>query len=904
MALTTLQDVIESLKARKKHEAIIAFQREDVERISYEELALRIEHMAAGFIGIGVTKGDRIALLAPNQTDWVVAAFAGIHVGATIVPIDVQLPDKNLEHVLRDAEPRVICTVAAQTDRIRKAYSAPHKIILLEKVDDRKSAHVPAGPIPHLDANDPAVLFYTSGTTGLPKGVPLTHRNLIHQLNVMIEIGLATPKDRLFLPLPMHHVYPFVMGMLLPLALGAPIVLPGGMTGPQMTRAMRDGKVTVVVGVPRLYTALLDGVERNAAAEGKIPGALLKSAFAVSVFMRKATGLRIGTLLLGSVGRKIGPHIRLAASGGAALPPSVAYKVEALGWNIATGYGLTETSPLLTMNYPGQSQLKSAGKPIRGVEMRIETGKMGEGEKSSKSAAEENKSAGEVVVRGPNVFAGYRNLPQKTSEAFTDDGWFRTGDLGSIDRRGFLHLTGRVSTMIVTQGGKHVQPDDVEAVYQKHPAIREIGVLQKDGKLVALVVAKSHESTTEKGAAIKKALDEQGRRLRPFERVVDFAITSEPLPKTRMGKVQRHELALRYERAKAGTSESKKSGPMPIAEMTGEDQELLRDSAAAATWDWLIARSPRGRLTPDSSLRMDLDVDSMEWLNLTLEIGQRAGVELSDEAIGRIETVRDLLQEVAGAKKGHGANLEEVFKSPRKFLDEEKQKWLRPLNRVQVVLARVLYFVMYLLMRAVFRVRGEGMEHLPSHGNVVIAPNHASYLDPFAIAAVLDYARLRNVCWAGWTGAAFRGPLTRSASRLGRVVPIDSERSVLSSFALAAAVLNRGDTLVWFPEGSRSEDGKLQKLQAGIGILLENHAATVIPTHIEGAYEALPRGASFPKPREIRVTFGRAVTSEELEKEGKGDTPAERITDALAKRLQKLARSVRTHASAVEHVNS
>jgi long-chain acyl-CoA synthetase len=909
MALTTLADVIESFDAHGRREAIIAFQREGMIRVYFAELASRIDHMASGLMGAGVAKGDRVAVLAPNQVNWVVAAFAAIRAGAMLVPIDAQLPDETLAHVLRDAEPRVLCTVAVQADRVRKSGVAPHTIVLLDEAEGQKAAgraHAKGkkgrGP-PRLDAGDAALLFYTSGTTGAPKGVPLTHRNMVHQLNVLMELGLVNHRDRLFLPLPLHHVYPFVMGMLLPLSLGAPIVMPGGLTGPQLTQAAREGRVTVIVGVPRLYGALLDGVKREAAGAGKAPAALLKVALGLSTLIRKASGLRVGKYLLSSVGRRIGPRIRLVASGGAALHPDVAYQLESLGWRVATGYGLSETSPLLTMNYPGSSQLTSAGRPIPGVELRIDPVAPPEGESKLERPASQKRGEGEVVARGPNVFEGYLNLPDKTREVFTSDGWFRTGDLGSIDRRGFLHLTGRASTMIVTQGGKHVQPDDVEEVYRRHPAIREIGILQKDGRLVALVVPAGTGSEG-KGkaddAAVRKALDAQGRRLRPFERVAEFAITREPLPKTRMGKVQRHELLERFERAKSGKGESKKAGPMPASEMSGEDQELIRDEGAAAVWDWLAERSPRARLAPDSSLRMDLEVDSMEWLNLTLEIGRRAGVELSEEAIGRVETVRDLLQEVATAAKGaggKGSQLDEALKNPRKFLSDDQRKWLRPLNPVQAFLARALYSVNRLLMRTCFRVHAEGLEHLPAHGNYVIAPNHASYLDPFAIAAALDHARLRKLCWAGWTGAAFRGPLTRAASRLGRAVPIDSDRAVISSLALAAAVLKRGDGLVWFPEGSRSADGALQALRPGIGILLEHHAAMVLPTHIEGSHEAMPVGSFLPRPHRIRVTFGEAVSSEDLDCEGKGGEPGERITSGLEKRLRKLAKKVRPHAN-------
>ncbi len=906
MALKTLGDLVSSLAPRGEHDAIVAFGRDEPVQIKFPDVASRVEHRGAGLMGAGVVKGDRVGLLAPNHPNWIIAALAAIRAGATVVPMDVQLPDKTLAHILGDAKPAVLCTVSTQAERIRKIHAAPHTIVLLDEEEVGKAGRnvKPHKGAPGLDGSDIALLFYTSGTTGMPKGVPLSHQNMIHQLNVLAELGIVRHADRLFLPLPLHHVYPFVMGMLLPLSLGARIILPAALTGPQLTKAMRQGKATVIVGVPRLYGALMDGVDRQAAAKGKIPGALLRAAFGLSAFTRKATGLRIGKYLLGSVGRKIGPNVRLAASGGAALPPHVAYRLESLGWNVVAGYGLSETAPLLTLNYPGQSRLTTAGKPIPGVELRIDKPQPKQPEEPAKKgshAAPEpeepaanpnaNPHEGEVVARGPNVFSGYLNLPEKTKEAFTPDGWFRTGDLGSFDHSGFLHLTGRASTMIVTQGGKHIQPDDVEAVYQKNAAIKEIGILQKEGKLVAIVVPAHADSGKSQEAAIGRAIEEAGRHLRTFERVSEFAITAEPLPKTRMGKVQRFQLAERFDHAKSGKGESKKTGPMPESEMSGEDRELLRDPAAAAVWQWLIERAPRARLTPESSLRLDLNVDSMEWLNLTLEIGKRAGVELDEEAIGRVETVHDLLLEVSLAAKGDGSQLEQALAEPRKAISNEQKSWLKPLSATQAFFSGLLYSLARIVMTVFFRVRADGLENLPAKGNFVIAANHNSYLDPFAIAAVLSNKRLRRINWAGWTGAAFRGPITRTASRLGRTIPIDPRRAIISSLALAAAVLKRGDSLVWFPEGARSEDGKLAELRPGLGILLAHEPTLIVPAHIEGSFEAMPRDARLPRPHRIRITFGEPVESKSLAKEGKNGEPSDRIIEGLTQRLQSLAKS-------------
>src|SRR5439155_25882836 len=249
-----------------------------------------------------------------------------------------------------------------------------------------------------------------------------------------------------------------------------------------------------------------------------------------------------------------------------------------------------------------------------------------------------------------------------------------------------------------------------------------------------------------------------------------------------LGKSRRHELPERYDRAKKGEEQSAAAaGPLPPEEMSDEDRALLEDPAAKQVWDWLAGRYPDRRLTPDTSPQFDLGVDSMEWLNLTLEIRQRAGVELSDEAIGRVETVRDLLREVAGQGGAGGAAPQAPpLERPEEALSDRQKQWLEPLGPVQSVLSWCMLALNRALMRGLFRLRVQGLEHLPGRGPFILVPNHVSYLDSPALAAALGYRRLRQTYWGGWTGVAFRNPVMRLMSRLAQVVPIEQERSALS----------------------------------------------------------------------------------------------------------------------------
>ena len=280
----------------------------------------------------------------------------------------------------------------------------------------------------------------------------------------------------------------------------------------------------------------------------------------------------------------------------------------------------------------------------------------------------------------------------------------------------------------------------------------------------------------------------------------------------------------------------------------------------------------------------------MEWVNLTMEIGESARVELDEEAVNGIETVRDLLREVAVASEsGETPSRVSPLEQPEEVLDEDQKRWLEPLGPGKSILARGLFLLNRALMRGPFRLGVEGLENLPERGPFVIAPNHVSYLDSFAVAAALDYRLLRRTYWAGWTGAAFGNPLTRLVSRLAQVVPIDPERAGVSSLAFGAAVLARGKNLVWFPEGERSPDGKLQPFKPGIGMLLNHFRVPVVPVSIRGTYEAMPRGKALVRPAKITVVFGQPLDVQDLvEHQGEDGQPRDQILQALRDRVAEL----------------
>ncbi|HEX6142891.1 MAG TPA: AMP-binding protein [Geminicoccaceae bacterium] len=850
---------MDGLARRGEATALLAYGRDARHACSYRELGRRSRALAAGLIARGLRSGEVVGLIAPDQPDWVVAFLGIVRAGGVAMPLSEQVSRNELRQILPHAGcHRLITTArhAQKLDRLPDGHDV--EIVLIEAEGPLERAEPPPGALrlddlaedgadelPSLEPDRTAALLYTSGTTGTPKGVPLTHANLCSNIEALLKADMAGPDDRLLLPLPLYHTYPLTVGLLAPLTLGATVVLPGGITGPQVRHALEDGRCTIMVAVPRLYEALLGGVMRQVG-ERRLAGPAIRWLLDLAVTARRRMGWNPGRFLFAPLRRRIGPSLRLLASGGARLDPEVGARLQGLGFEVLTGYGLTETSPILTFNPPGRAKIASAGLPVEGVELRIDRDQGRE------------PGQGEIQARGPNVFEGYFENPEATAEAFTGDGFFRTGDLGFLDQDGYLHIAGRSKELIVLSGGKNIFPDEVEAVYGESGLIKEMAVLEHDGRLAGLFVPTGDllqdAAPEEVGKQIRGEVDRLSPRLPSHARISDFAVTARSLPRTQIGKLRRHELPAMFEEAKAG-------GVRDEQEWTpsDEDRSLLDTPPAGEVWTWLNERFEGRRLTLDSSPQLDLGLDSFDWMTLTMELEERFGVRLEEEALARVQTLRDLLLEVIDAGGGEVGEPGGLSEEQARFLEPEGP-WLRAVGRVLFELNR-------LVMRTVFRLRVEGRDRLPDGGAYLIAPNHASFLDPFVLAAALSFDELQRIYWAGWTGILFRGPLTRLFSRITHVVPVDPKRGLTSTLALGRGVLERGLVLVWFPEGQRTTDGRLRRFLPGAGWLIDKTGAEVVPAWIDGTYLALPPHATLPRPARLGVRFGRPLRADDLGRE-------------------------------------
>lgn len=836
-SLRTLQDLVRALPQRGRHAAAVAVADDgSTQTLTYVELGDRALRMAGALVADGVRPGDPVILFGPNTPEWIVVRLALGACGAVAVALDDLTTDAELAVLVPDSGARLIFAARAHLPRLAKLAGAEARTVHPLDDIDRMLRRESTTPLPAINPDADCMLVFTSGTTGTPKSFLLTHANVMANVNALAAEGIVSADDRALLPLPLHHVYPLAVGCLTALASGTTIVLPPGVTGPQIVRALQSGRVTVIVGVPRLYAALLAGLEARVAARGAVSRRAFDLMLALSLVLRRRFGLRIGRTLFASLHQQLAPDLWLMASGGARFEAELIWKLEALGWEVLSGYGLAETASILTANRRGKARIGTEGTPLPGVELRI--------------AAPGADGSGEIEARGPSVFAGYRNNDEANAAAFTADGWFRTGDLGQIDPDGFVTITGRVKEMIVLGGGKNIFPEEIEKTYSDSPYIHELAVLERSGALVALVVP-NFEAIASTGNrriedVLRIALAERAQSLPGFQRIAGYVVSRDPLPRTRLGKYQRFLLPDLYERAKAGAAPSQRT------ELSDANRALLSRMPARAIWDWLVARYPDRTLALDLSPQLDLGIDSLEWVTMTLEIAERFGVSLTEQDAADAHTLRDLLMR---ANQRAESRTEPVQPAA---LNVEQRAWLDARGMGSRAAGHVLNAVNVGLMRGLFRLRVTGLSNVPEQGPFIIACNHLSDLDPLVVAAALGHRRLRGIWWGGDVGRLFESRAGRTLARVAHIFPVD-ERRPASAVAMGEEVLRRGHALVWFPESWRSPDGELQDFLPGIGHLLNRMPVPVIPARIVGTFEAMPRGRTVPRLVPVSIAFGAAI---------------------------------------------
>ncbi|MFA4843911.1 MAG: AMP-binding protein [Candidatus Margulisiibacteriota bacterium] len=526
MEVLTFKQLLERNATKFATDIAYQVKREGVwRRYTYREVSELARKLQSLLAELGVNKGDRVALLSENRPEWPIAYLAITALGAVVVPLDAMFSREEILPLLEDSAPQAFI-LSAKFAPYANGTPLEGKVILMENYD----SFVPSRPAPDNDVapGDLAAIVYTSGTTGSPKGVMLSHRNLLSN-----AIGGAScfdigPTDNFLSVLPLHHTFETTAGFLAECYMGCRVTYVESLKSYVLLKTMQETGVTVMCGVPLLYQLFYDGIMREVEESGK--GKLFAVLLAVARFFRDLIGVNIGRKLFAMVHKKFGGKIRFFVSGGAAIDPELINNFDLLGFTIIQGYGLTEASPVLTACTLQANRRGSAGRPIPGVKVKI--------------AGEE--PVGEILGTGPNIMQGYYKRPDLTDRVLIG-GWLFTGDLGYLDDDGFLFITGRSKDVIVTGSGVNVYPEELEFALKKSPAIKELCILgekvkagTRRGSEVVLAVIVPKEGVTEE--KVKAEIAEYNKGVAEFKRVARIIIRRAELPKTRLQKIKRFEL--------------------------------------------------------------------------------------------------------------------------------------------------------------------------------------------------------------------------------------------------------------------------------------------------------------------------------------------------------------------------
>jgi long-chain acyl-CoA synthetase len=868
--------------------AVEVQRRDAVDAVSFRQLARMAAQARARFAAKGLARGDRCVILAENDARWC-AAFVGIlQIGAVVVPLDTNYSAKQIARLLQDSGARLMAASAKLEAVAREAASLAGTgciVLPLGGGDQESAAEAPPCPAVREDA---AVILYTSGTTSDPKGVVLTHGNLLAELEAILRTIWLDERDVLLGVLPLYHALALVANLLLPLSIGGRVVYLETLNSNELMRALEERGITALCCVPQFFYLIHERVRQQVAAAGGAQRAAFRLLLGLNAALRRA-GINPGPRLFARVHRALGPCMRLLVTGGSRFDPAIGRELYAMGFNILQAYGLTECTGGATVLRPDDPAVDTVGQPIWGVEVKIgprgEAGKGAGGEAVAESDGEVvPERDGEVMIRGPVVMQGYYNRPDATAETLRD-GWLMTGDLGVIDARGRVRITGRKKEIIVLSSGKNIYPEEIEARYLQSPYIKELCVmgLERPGepaaeRLHAVVVPNQDVMREKKVVNMRETLrfemESLGVALPSHKRVLSFDVWTEELPRTTTRKLKRFEIAARaHERAAESAADA--SGRAGAGRVLSESDSAWAALPEVARALEVISRAgkEKGPVHPDANIELEMGLDSMERVELLTHLEEMFGNVVSDEARQKIYTVRELVEAVLPKEPGGAAGSARAGDAWGRLLAAgpggvpEDDPLLQGLLEPRPVTSTALFFGARLLRAmgsVLFGLRITGTENFPREGPFLLSPNHQGFLDMFLLAGALPRDVFRRMFFVG-ASEYYSTPLRRRVARAVHVIPVDADANLVRAMQAGAFGLRHGKVLVLFPEGERSVDGEIKTFKKGAAILSLHLRAPIVPVAIRGSFEFWPRARGFqwrrclPGQGHIRIAIGAPI---------------------------------------------
>lgn len=783
---------------------------------TYRDLADLVPRVARHLAESGIARGDRVVIWGVNRPEYGIAFLAALRIGAVLVPLDVNsLPDFAQKIVERTRATAAIVSVQAR----ERALTLGIPLHDMEKLPELAIGRLPL-PAADLEADDLAEVVFTSGTTGDPKGAMLTHGNVLSNAEAARQIFPIGPKQRLLSFIPLSHMFEQLAGFWTLLLTGASVVYPTSRQPAVIRRTFKERRVSMILITPAAVRSILLGIQRQAEAQGKA------ELFAKLRRVAKRLPMGLRRVLFTSVHRQFGGRFRYIVSGGAALDPALGEAWRELGVDVLQGYGTTECAPAITFNRLDRNRLGSVGVPLPGVEVRIALD-------------------GEVLVHGPNVFKGYWENDEATRSVLDAAGWYHTGDLGEIDKDGFLWLRGRIKDMIVLADGLKVYPEDIEDILAADPRIQAASSplrpviatvvgLQPPGETVHVHAVFLLKDQADVAAIVRDA----NTKLTGSQQIRGW--TSWPdddYPTTPTQKVKKRFVVERLLELRRGDRATE------VAAAGGTERQLTEVEALVAQ----AASVPPAIVRPEAQLSADLGMDSLGRIDLLGVIEEELGAYIDDAALAPSATVADLerlVRDARDAKRETG-----IFGWP-----------LNPLVRTFGILMQES--IVWPLVTIFYGVRVTGREKLHGlRGPVLFAPNHCLHWDNGIILTAIPLGWRWKLAIAAAADDVFGNRIRGFLSAvLADAFPLSREGAIRRSLELLGARLDRNFSVLIYPEGKLTVGGPLQPFKSGTGLIAVQGGTPVVPMKLKIRQMSVLDRMGWPVRGSVEVVFGDPIT--------------------------------------------
>ncbi|HBE82872.1 MAG TPA: hypothetical protein DDW24_08845, partial [Blastocatellia bacterium] len=890
MAGSYLNRVVGSFESRSDRIAM-RIVGDDSQVYTFGESLRQIRSVAYRIRQEGVNFGDRIVVIGENHPSWAISYLASLYHGAVCVPVDPHGEIETITNFLENSEAKLAFIDTDQRTRfglIEEKLGRKIPAVVWSARPDATDAAVSNGfqsfaewastdfpdsfaqEMPKAAGDDVALLIYTSGTTGTPKGVPLTHGNIVAELDGINEVLKLSDKEKILSLLPLFHAYLQIVNLWVATTYGCEVGYLKELSPAELGNAMKEFKPTILTTVPRLWylfhKKIFDAVE----AKPKAVQSLFRIMLAANGTLRDTIGVNVGKRLFGQVHESFGGELRIAISAGSRFDEDVAIDFHRLGFTILQGYGLTETSGAATATYVDDNRIGSVGKPMFNAKIRI--------------ADPDEDGVGEVLIKGEMVFSGYYKNPEATKDAFTDDGWFRSGDLGRIDKDGHLFIVGRAKDVIVLPSGKNVHPEDLEVHYLKAPEVEELAIIgvadeseARAGaeKLIAVVIPDFEYLKQAKIAnskeAVRYALDNLGRELPEYQRVRDYIVRAEPLPRTATRKIKRFALKKEIESGVIVEGLPEKRSWV----LSPADAALLESNVARAIVD-VVRKNAKdvSVIHPQMNLEIDLGLDSLARAEVFAALEQAFEAEFTADEAASALTLANVIELVGSTPAGKAAAATDTAISAdlnwSKILKEADDDFpeVRAVLRkrpIFITFAFVVYRCFNLFCRVFMRLEIEGIENLKKvERPYLICPNHQSFLDPFVLCSNYPLSVFRNIFHVG-ASMFFKSRFMQFVAKMLNVVPIDQDTQLLRAMKAGAIGLKNGMILNIYPEGERAFDGNLHEFKKGAAILATELELPIVPVALDGLQNVWARRSWKIRPAKVKIRIGQPFYASDVQ---------------------------------------